>query len=212
MGWQQIITWCCLIAISVTAEAQTPPIELVAYDLSPEDFADFLPPAVQKEKRSAAAEIDEGNALFVKRDATMAKHFSKQRAVVPANTKVLVICGSMHARTAKSRAIGAKKESADDFMNQLWPCFAAKLAMDHPDWRVRSINVIPHSGGSFAMASTEREPEPTEGKVHLIRSKRRLDEAEAGARTGGGWDWQLDLPRATPATFFVTPSLPEIGK
>jgi hypothetical protein len=198
-------------ALALIRAALSPPHswKLICFDLSEEDAADFLPPADQNAKQSDPPEIDDGTASFAKRDAKMASHFSRQRSAIPANPKVLAICGSLHARTAQLRLEGnAQKQSAAASLNKFWPCFAAQVATSHADWHVRSINVEPHAGGFFAMMSVEGGPEPTGGKVHPIRSSKRLDEAEARPLNRAAWDWQLDLPRATPATFLATPSLP----
>jgi Family of unknown function (DUF6624) len=50
---------------------------------------------------------------------------------------------------------------------------------------------------------------PSGGKVHTIRATRQLDEAEARPLADEAWDWELNLPRATPATFLATPSAAE---
>jgi hypothetical protein len=183
--------------------------KLMCFDMSEEDAADFVPQPDQNEKQNDSDRLDDGIALFVKRDAKMASHLSRQRSVLAGNSKVLAICGGMHARTAQAREAGdAKEKTSDASMNKFWPSFAAQLATSHPNWRVHSINVVPHSGGFFAMMSVEGEPDPTSGKVHPIRSSKRLDAAELRPLSGAAWDWQLDLPRATPATFLATPSIP----
>jgi hypothetical protein len=198
-------------ALALIRTALSPPYswKLICFDLSEEDAADFALPAEQKPNQAEPPQPDDGAREFVKRDAAMAAHLAKQRSGIADDRKVLAVCGDMHARTAKSRpAVDAKNKPADDFMNKLWPCFAAQLAMNRPSWRVRSVRVVPHSGGFFAMMSVEGEPDPTEGKVHPIRSTKRLDEAEAHPLTDAPYDWQLDLPRATPATFLTTPGFP----
>jgi hypothetical protein len=177
--------------------------------MSEEDAPDFIPQVDPREKRTDSEHVNEGVDLFVKRDAKMVLHLSRQRSALTDNTKVLAICGGMHARTFQVRTSGdVEKKAMDASMNKFWPCFAAQLATSHPDWRVRSINVVPHSGGFFAMMSVDGGPEPTGGKVHPVRSTKRFDEAELRPLSGAAWDWQLDLPRATPATFLATPSIP----
>jgi hypothetical protein len=198
-------------ALALVRTALAPPHswKLICFDMSEEDAAGLLTQADQNEKRSDAGEVDDGTALFAKRDAIMAAKFARQRAGMASDLKILAICGGMHARTAQAREGGdAEKRAMDVSMNKYWPCFAAQLAMSHSDWRVRSVNVVPHSGEFFAMMSVEGEPEPTEGKVHPIHSTKRLDEAEAHPLTDAPYDWQLDLPRATPATFLATPGFP----
>ena len=58
------------------------------------------------------------------------------------------------------------------------------------------------------MMGVEGKETPTGGKVHKIRPTRQLDEAEAHPLQDAFWNWELNLPRATPATFLATPSLP----
>jgi hypothetical protein len=136
-------------------------------------------------------------ALSVERDVSMAKNLAKARK---GDDRVLAICGGLHARTLKRQV----PEDADDTLRKLWPSFAASLAANNPTWKVRSVSVVAHSGGFFAMVS--EGDEPPVAKVHMIRSKRQLKEAEAHALRDSSWDWELNLPKATPATFLATPS------
>ena len=62
------------------------------------------------------------------------------------------------------------------------------------------------------MMSIDGKDEPLEGKVHPIRSNKRLNEAELRPLTDAAWNWQLDLPKATPVTFLATPSIPTENK
>lgn len=140
---------------------------------------------------------DDPIALSIERDASMAKNLAEARK---GDAKVLAICGGLHARTLKRQI----KEDEDDFLRKLWPSFAASLAGNNPTWKVHSVNVVAHSGGFFAMVS--EGDEPPVAKVHTIRSRRQLKEAEAHALQGSSWDWELNLPKATPATFLATPS------
>jgi hypothetical protein len=91
----------------------------------------------------------------------------------------------------------------------LWPSFAAALAKQHADWRVRSVNVIPHGGAHYASISTDDGP-PRAG-IHPIRSRRHFDAAEARLLSDDEFDAELNVPRSTPATFLSPPSseLPE---
>ena len=81
------------------------------------------------------------------------------------------------------------------------------LALEIPsDQQVRSINVVPHSGGHFGV--TESDDGKTSVGVQTIRSMRRIDDAEVQALDKQWWDWELNLPRATPATFLTPPKNP----
>jgi len=197
-------------ALALIRTALSPPYswKLICFDMSEEDAAEFNKEADPKDAKGDVA-ADDGVAGFVQRDAMMAKHFAKQRTEFGDKTKVLAICGGMHARTSKGRTAGdAEKRAMEASMNKYWPCFAAALAVNHPEWQVRSVHVVPHGGSFFAVMSVEGKDEPLEGKVHPVRSKRRLAEAEAHASTDAPWNWELNLPRATPATFLATPKMP----
>jgi hypothetical protein len=143
-------------------------------------------------------------ALSVERDVSMAKNLAKARKD---DAKVLAICGGIHARTLKRQI----KEDADDFLRKLWPSFAAALAGNNPTWKVRSVNVVAHSGGFFAMVS--EGDEPPVAKVQTIRARSQLKHADAHAVRDSSWDWELNLPKATPATFLAMPSTgPPVSK
>lgn len=139
--------------------------------------------------------FDDLVAVSVQRDISMAKNLVRARK---GDSKVLAICGGLHART-RNRPLA---EKGDDPLRKLWPSFAAALEGDQPTWKVRSVNVVAHSGGFFAMVS--EGDEPPVAKVQTIRSRRQLKEAEAHALHDDAWDWELNLPKATPATFLTT--------
>jgi hypothetical protein len=85
-------------------------------------------------------------------------------------------------------------------MSKLWPSFAACLQTNHAAWRIRSVNVVPLSGAYFAMTDSA-EGEMPRGKSQTIRATRKLIEAEALLLHDKDWNLELNLPRATPATF-----------
>ena len=126
-------------------------------------------------------------ALSMQRDATMAKNFAAEREKLPTKYKVVAVCGNVHARTANHAP-------AESPMKPLWPSFAAVLKRDHPHWQVRSINVQAFSGEYF-----------NGGKVNKF-GERPLAKVEARPTAGGDWDWELDLPRASAATFLDRPA------
>lgn len=143
-------------------------------------------------------------AIFVRRDAAMAANVAKERAKLGREVKVLAICGNFHARTSHGRpSDDPMQKQFDEFAGKFWPSFAAALASEHRDWRVRSINILPHSGGFYGMVGDEGEA-PKAG-VQPIGSDQKFTEGEAHALEGQPYDWVLNLPRATPATFLAPP-------
>jgi hypothetical protein len=131
--------------------------------------------------------------LSVRRDADMAATLAKQRQKLSPDARVLAICGNVHARTANH-------SPPEDLMSKLWPSFAARLQATHAAWQIRSVNVVPLSGGYFAMTDPA-EGELPRGKPQTIHATRKLVEAEALLLHDKDWNLELNLPRATPATF-----------
>jgi hypothetical protein len=99
---------------------------------------------------------------------------------------LLGVCGDLHARTANHAP-------ADSELSALWPSFAAVLKRDHPNWHIHSINVQVFGGEYF-----------NEGKVNKV-GERPLAHIEARPCEASDWDWELNLPHATSATFYKTP-------
>src|SRR5205807_2309480 len=115
--------------------------------------------------------------------------------------KVLAICGGIHARTSITCPPDSPFAFPQDHpVTKIWPSFAAAVQIDNPGWRVRSVRIEPHGGTYFATISTDKDPTPKSG-IHSIRSKKVVEEAIARPLTDEYWNWQLDLPRATAATF-----------
>jgi hypothetical protein len=147
-----------------------------------------------------------GADLYVRREAAMAANLAQERTRLGRDAKVLAICGNFHARTSRRAAAENNgKEPPDDSLSKLWPSFAAALQIGHPAWRVRSVDVVPHGGAFYAMLSSDDAA--AKAGIHPIRSKRRLDEAEARALEKQMYDWELNLPHATPATFLAPPAV-----
>lgn len=183
-------------ALSLIRTALAPPFrwQLICFDASLAEMAgDIARLSNQK------ANEDDLLAFSVRRDENMARNLARART---GEAKVLVICGGLHARTFNP----ALKENAggDNTLRKLWPSFAAALARGNPTWKVRSINVRLHGGGFYAMVAEGSKP-PV-GKVNTIPSNGKLKEAEAHALQEREWDWELNLPKATPATFLATPT------
>jgi hypothetical protein len=81
----------------------------------------------------------------------------------------------------------------DNPLSALWRSFAAVLQRDHPAWKVGSVNIRFHSGGFF-----------NGGKVNTIKEP-PLDKAVLRPIPDGDWEFELDLPHATSATFLAPP-------
>jgi len=145
------------------------------------------------------------------RDATMADTLARQRERIDPKAKILAICGGMHARTSNQcRPDSPNRFPPDETLDKLWPSFAAALKAKHDDWRVRSVNVVAQSGTYFAAVSTNDGP--VQAAVQSIRGNPKIKEPTAHPLTDEYWDWQLDLPRVTAATFIraQTPSASQV--
>lgn len=137
-------------------------------------------------ERAAKLSPDDLVALSLERDAMMAKNFAAEREKLPAKCKVLAVCGNVHARTTNHA-------TAKNPLKNLWPSFAAVVKREHPQWQVRSINVQAFVGEYF-----------NGGKVRKF-GERPLTKIEARPTAGADWDWELNLPRASAATFVASP-------
>lgn len=142
---------------------------------------------VTADEIAAKLSFDDIVALSVKRDATMAANFAAERQRLSRDGKILAICGNLHARTLDHAA-------ADSPIKKFWPSFAAVLKRDHPNWRVESINVRAFSGEYF-----------NDGKVNKI-GERPLDKVTFRRTENADFGYELELPKATVATFLQTPT------
>ncbi|MES2788446.1 MAG: hypothetical protein V4719_02415 [Planctomycetota bacterium] len=131
-------------------------------------------------------------ALWQKRNAAMTSNATSQLKQIENRPKVLAICGSLHSRVEN------RDESSE--LKRLWPSFATMLQRENSGRKVGSINVQFHSGGFF-----------NNGKVHSING-RKLETAEIQPATERGYNWELNLMHATPATFLAVPADPHILK
>ncbi|HVW39505.1 MAG TPA: hypothetical protein VHB99_19440 [Pirellulales bacterium] len=191
--------------LALIRTAMSPPYNwrLICFDASWNSLFDE-PLKPDKTANKPTAPPQDPAAIYVRRDAAMAANVAKERAKLGRDVKVLAICGDFHARTSLGRpSDDPQQKQFDDFAGKFWPSFAAAMASEHRDWRVRSVNILPHSGGFYGMAGGIDEA-PKVG-VQPIRSNQKIDEAEAHALEGQPYDWVLNLPRATPATFLVPP-------
>jgi hypothetical protein len=180
--------------LALVRRALKPPYEwkLICFDGTDEELSRAIMSRLPKGAKGGIAEeaaklsSDDLVAISMMRDAMMAKNFAAEQAKLPAKTKVVAVCGNVHARTANH-------EVAKSQMKALWPSFAAVLKADHPQWQVRSINVEAFGGEYF-----------NGGKVRKF-GKRPIAAIEARATPDAVWDWELNLPTASAATFLETP-------
>jgi hypothetical protein len=127
---------------------------------------------------------DQGIALWREGDAATAAILLRETRSLKAASKILAICGNLHGRVAN--------DERDPMLSQLWPTFAAKLKERQPAWRVSAVNVEFHGGAYF-----------NEGKVQAFQ-ERPLQQPVVRPSTQTGWNLELCLPRATPATFIAS--------
>lgn len=180
--------------LALIRRALSPPHKwrLICFDTTEEEFVrqtiERLPKGAEGTNAERAAKLSFNDiiALSVQRDAMMAKYFAAGRQKLHKNDKVLAVCGNLHARTADHAP-------ADSPTKAFWPSFAAVLKRDHPHWQLRSINVQAFSGKYF-----------NGGKVNKF-NERPLAKVEARPTPDADWDWELNLPRATVATFLESP-------
>jgi hypothetical protein len=179
--------------LALVRTAVSPPFEwnLICFDVTEEEFSQQIAERVPKAEKTGIAEQaaklspEDIVAISVQRDATMARNLAADREKLPASCKVVAVCGDLHARTANLAAGGTKK---------LWPSFAEMLKRHHAHAQVCSVHVQAFSGEYF-----------NGGKIRQFKN-RPLADVEAGPILNGDWDWELNLPRATAATFFDRPT------
>ena len=162
----------------------------------------------RKTERQVASQLsmEDPIAVCVRRDATMALNLADQRTRLAPDAKVLAICGNFHARTSRHSANDKQLGlPADSPLHKLWPSFAAGLQTGHSAWQVRSVNIVPRGGAYFATVSIDGGP-PKAG-IHTIRAARELDQAESHPLADDHWNWELNLPNATPVTFLAEPAI-----
>jgi hypothetical protein len=182
-------------ALNLIRAALFPPFrwKLICFDETEDDMrreiAEMNHDAKQGSQEAPAStlEFEQMMAISLRRDAVMASNFADQLRQLAPQTKVLAICGNLHARTANH-------STADSQLMALWPSFAAVLQSNDSARRVRSVDIQAHSGGFF-----------NGGKVNVINGP-PLDDADLHPTPEGDWDLELDLPHVTPATFLATPS------
>ena len=181
--------------LAFVRSALRPPYEwtLICFDESEADAMQRLTERFPKGAEGNIYELagkltpDDMVALSNQRDAAMARYLAEGRANVPPQSKVVAICGNVHARTANHAA-------SDSQLAALWPSLAANLKRDTPASRVLSINVRPFSGEFF-----------NGGQVHKL-GHRPLAQVEMRMTPDADWEAELNLPQATAATFLAGPA------
>jgi hypothetical protein len=196
-------------ALALIRTALSPPFrwKLICFDESNEETDSAKAKLEKMDPRAMSPPFaDEFVALCVARDTTMATNLAMQRLRLAPDARVLAICGSFHAQTSnRSAAESALDISTDDSLNKFWPSFAAALANVHPTWRVKSVNIVPHSGGYFASTLSD-DGAPGSIGVQTVHSTRQFKQADAQRLADDRWDWELNLPRVTPVTFLAAPT------
>lgn len=181
--------------LALVRHALRPPFEwkLICFDATAAEMQRQVMARQLNNANGTIAEVaaqltnDDIVAISRQRDASMASCLTAERKKLPPQDKILVICGNFHARTANHTP---PKNS----LSAIWPSFAAKLAEDHPALRVRSLNLQACGGEYF-----------NGGKVNQF-TRRPLEEMEIRATPNSNWDWELNFPHATAATFLAPPS------
>jgi hypothetical protein len=197
-------------ALAMIRTALSPPYSwrLICFDdrgVAPDDkVAARLVKSIQSGDQSALNASDV-MAMEIRTETAMANSYLQQRAKLPVGIKVLAVCGGSHARTSqKLPAWMTSSESKIGTIPQLpWPSFAAAIEESRPDWKIFSVHVEPLGGAAF---NTISGPHGFDTGVHKIYARRTIHEAEAYPLNDSSWDYQLDLPKATPATFLATPT------
>jgi len=192
--------------LSLVRTALSPPLQwkLVCFDEPWHDIT-YSPAAATKvvELPPPTKGLPDEMELAVWHEKSMASRLAHERDKLAPQAKILAICGNIHARTSNTCREGSPFGFPTGHpVMKIWPSFAAAVQMDQPTWQVRSIRIEPHSGSYFAAVSTDQDPTPRAG-VHSIRSKKQVAEATAQPLIDEYWNWSLDLPTATAATFLV---------
>jgi hypothetical protein len=125
---------------------------------------------------------DQGCATWTERDSVMADNLAAQWQQYCPGQKVVGISGNLHSRLAPT-----------EFGADLWPSFAACFQQRNPQFVVRSVDLVFHSGSFYNEKLQTLDDDP-------------LAEAEIREDTRLGHSLALHLPQATAATFLVPPT------
>jgi hypothetical protein len=137
---------------------------------------------------------DQVAAQWADRDGFMARNLLAGWASLPADAKVVGICGSLHARLASDQGMGRLLRKAVSGGQQLWPSLAGWVRQNQPGLLVGAIDVRFAAGAYFNMA---------EKTIYARPSARSAPWTQPA---GPAFSLALWLPRATPATFLSPPS------
>jgi hypothetical protein len=124
---------------------------------------------------------DEVAAIWRERDAAMASNVLKETRSLRPTSKILAICGNLHARTTN--------DVQEPMLSKLWPSFAGVLKQRQPAWRINSVNIEFCRGAFF-----------NDGKAQPIGGQPPEPAVDPPAGQTG-WNLVLSLPVASPATF-----------
>jgi hypothetical protein len=130
--------------------------------------------------------------VWADRDHFMAQNLAAQWTALCPETKIVAICGNLHARTVETLPLAAR-QAMDRQGERWWPSFANWAEQGDPGKIVRSVNVVFHAGEMFNMG------------VRSLQGRTPLGEPELGPAAESGHSLSLHLPRGTAATFLQPP-------
>jgi hypothetical protein len=137
---------------------------------------------------------DQPARTWADRDRWMARNLLQQWSTLSAGTRVIAICGSLHARLAPERGLGGLLRHAASGGEQHWPSLAGWIRQWQPALAVSCVEV--HFGGGAFYNMGERSIYPRPG----ASSQPSLEPGDTSASV------KLWLPRASVATFLAPPT------
>jgi erythromycin esterase-like protein len=137
---------------------------------------------------------DQGAQQWADRDDWMARNLLEAWTHLPADSKVVGICGSLHARLVPDQGLGRMLRKAVSGGQQLWPSLAGWLRRHQPTLRAAAVEVRFARGEYFNMGE----------KSIFTRPSARTEPWTQDV--GPAFTVALWLPRATSATFLAPPT------
>jgi len=137
---------------------------------------------------------DQAASQWADRDGLMARNLLDAWTRLPADAKVVGICGSLHARLAPDQGLGRMLRKAVSGGQQLWPSLAGWVRQQQPARLVGTVEVRFAAGEYFNMGQKSIFTRP---------SARTAPWTQA---VGPAYTVALWLTRATTATFLAPPS------
>jgi hypothetical protein len=128
------------------------------------------------------------------RDGWMARNLLEAWTHLPADAKVVGICGSLHARLVSEQGLGRMLRKAVSGGQQLWPSLAGWVRQQQPALQVGAVEVRFAEGEYFNMGQKSIFTRPTARTEPWTQP------------VGPAFTLALWLPRATTATFLSPPS------